>query len=67
MKEQTYVECLTPFGGARREFPLIFVHGGGQSGMVGKENNELCRVALSLRSELASDPGRSKRLGLLFP
>ena len=34
MKDQTYVECLTPIGGATREFPLIFVHGGGQSGLV---------------------------------
>lgn len=34
MKGQTYVECLTPVGGSRREFPLVFVHGGGQSGLV---------------------------------
>lgn len=34
MKDQTYVECLTPLGGSKRDFPLIFVHGGGQSGLV---------------------------------
>ncbi|OQU95507.1 hypothetical protein CLAIMM_01696 [Cladophialophora immunda] len=33
MKNQTYVECLTPLGGATREYPLVFVHGGGQSGL----------------------------------
>lgn len=34
MKGQTYVECLTPIVGVKKEFPLIFVHGGGQSGLV---------------------------------
>ncbi|OAP58281.1 hypothetical protein AYL99_07371 [Fonsecaea erecta] len=34
MKGQTYVECLVPVaGGVRRPFPLILVHGGGQSGL----------------------------------
>ncbi|KAK5048375.1 hypothetical protein LTR84_006045 [Exophiala bonariae] len=33
LKDQTYVECLTPIGGARREFPIVLIHGGGQSGM----------------------------------
>ncbi|EXJ67839.1 uncharacterized protein A1O5_09185 [Cladophialophora psammophila CBS 110553] len=33
MRDQTYVECLTPLGGAIREHPLVFVHGGGQSGL----------------------------------
>ncbi|KIX99877.1 uncharacterized protein Z520_04513 [Fonsecaea multimorphosa CBS 102226] len=33
MRDQTYVECLTPVGGLTREYPLIFVHGGGQSGL----------------------------------
>lgn len=34
MKNQTYVEQLSPVGGSKQEFPLIFVHGGGQSGLV---------------------------------
>ena len=29
MKDQTYVECLTPIQGVENEFLLIFVHGGG--------------------------------------
>ncbi|OAP59353.1 hypothetical protein AYL99_06651 [Fonsecaea erecta] len=33
MRGQTYVECLTPLGGAKREYPLVFVHGGAQSGL----------------------------------
>ncbi|OQU97690.1 hypothetical protein CLAIMM_03583 [Cladophialophora immunda] len=33
MKGQTYVEHLVPIHGVRRRFPLIFVHGGGQSGL----------------------------------
>ena len=40
LKDQTYVEWLTPIGGARREFPLILVHGGGQSGMVRIEDDK---------------------------
>ena len=39
LKGQSYVECLTPVGGATLDTPLIFVHGGGQSGMVGDEDN----------------------------
>ncbi len=34
MRGQTYVERLTPVGGARLSPALILVHGGGQSGMV---------------------------------
>lgn len=34
LRNKVYVECLTPVGGARRPHPLIFVHGGGQSGTV---------------------------------
>lgn len=33
MRNQMYVECLTPVGGAKRTSPLVFIHGGGQSGM----------------------------------
>ncbi|KIY00453.1 uncharacterized protein Z520_04138 [Fonsecaea multimorphosa CBS 102226] len=33
MKGQTYVERLVPVEGVRRRFPLILVHGGGQSGL----------------------------------
>lgn len=31
---QTYVEKLTPAGGASREHPIVFVHGNGQTGTV---------------------------------
>ena len=31
---QTYVEKLTPAGGALKEHPIVFVHGDGQTGTV---------------------------------
>ena len=34
LRDQAYVECLTPVGGASRPHPLIFVHGGGHTGAV---------------------------------
>ena len=34
MQGQMYVEQLTPLGGSRHPFPLVFMHGGGQNGSV---------------------------------
>lgn len=31
---QTYVEKLTPAGGASKEHPIVFIHGNGQTGTV---------------------------------
>lgn len=33
-KDQMYVEHLIPSGGVRKDFPLLFVHGQGQTGAV---------------------------------
>lgn len=37
-KDQIYVEHLSPSGGVRKEFPLLFVHGQGQTGTVSATN-----------------------------
>lgn len=34
MEDQMYVERLTPAQGTSRTFPVIFIHGGGQTGTV---------------------------------
>ena len=34
MQGQMYVEQLTPPGGSRHPFPLVFIHGGGQTASV---------------------------------
>ena len=34
MQGQMYVEQLTPLGGSRHPFPLVFMHGGGQTASV---------------------------------
>ena len=34
MEGQMYVERLTPAAGSTRPFPVVFVHGGGQTGTV---------------------------------
>ena len=39
MEGQMYVERLTPAAGSTRPFPVVFVHGGGQSGTVSHTGN----------------------------
>ena len=34
MEGQIYVEQLTPVAGAMQKYPLVFIHGAGQSGTV---------------------------------
>lgn len=34
-KDQMYVEHLTPVGGSRKKYPIVFVHGQAQTGTVG--------------------------------
>lgn len=34
LENQMYVEQLTPIGGVKHPYPLIFAHGGGASGTV---------------------------------
>ena len=34
MQGQMYVEQLTPLGGSRHQFPLVFIHGAGQTASV---------------------------------
>lgn len=33
-KDQMYVEQLTPVNGSRKPYPIVFIHGGGQTGTV---------------------------------
>ena len=35
---QIYVEQLTPLGGKKRRYPVVFFHGGGASGTVSTSN-----------------------------
>lgn len=41
--DQMYVEKLVPAGGVSREYPIVFVHGNGQTGTVCIHNRRLNR------------------------
>ena len=70
MKDQTYVERLTPVDGPTRDAPLIFVHGAGQSGLVGispfSQTTHREGPRSSCPQELASHSGPEERVGVLF-
>ena len=42
-KDQTYVENLTPSGGSRQKYPIVFIHGQAQSGTVSRPSNPLLK------------------------
>lgn len=41
-KEQMYVEHLTPVEGSSKPYPLVFIHGQGQTGTVGGHFSRTC-------------------------
>ena len=59
MQGQMYVEQLTPLGGSRHPFPLVFIHGGGQTASVRFSSGLMfiCRRAL-LRNGIIISPAK---------
>ena len=41
-KDQMYVEHLTPVEGSSKPYPLVFIHGQGQTGTVGGHFSRTC-------------------------
>ena len=60
MQGQMYVEQLTPLGGSRHPFPLVFIHGAGQTASVRFSSGLIftCRRVL-LRNGIIISPTRA--------
>lgn len=48
-QDQMYVEHLTPIGGCKQRYPIIFIHGGAQTGTV-RVPNRPWHISLSTPS-----------------